>query len=195
MSDLVSTDTLTLTVCHDCHIKSKNLWYKVCDQPCQKVWQVISSNMSSWLRFIWIILTSLLSMCMQYRDRQKPTNRPECRTPTTKLGIFYIHYHIDKITNGTAFDEPVGGTGQSKSVTHRQQVNCQHGQSERNRTDTNHQPSNHWQLLIHTLALPHFPVFSLVRIWPLMKENSLKRVFQLSFSPYTTLTYLKIVNN
>ena len=41
------------------------------------------------------------------------------------IGIFYMHYHIDMITNDTAVGEPVGGTGVSKTVTHRWQVNCQ----------------------------------------------------------------------
>ena len=28
-----------------------------------------------------------------------------------ELGIFYMHYHIDMITHGMVFGEPVGGTG------------------------------------------------------------------------------------
>ena len=34
-------------------------------------------------------------------------------------GFIYIQHHIDMITHGTAFGEPVGGNGGSKLVTRR----------------------------------------------------------------------------
>ena len=57
----------------------------------------------------------------------------------TYQGIFYMHYHIDMIKHNTAFDKPVSGTGWSKSVTLRWQVNFPHRQSEWNIAGVNHQ--------------------------------------------------------
>ena len=34
-----------------------------------------------------------------------------------QLVIFYMNYHIDMMTHGTAFDKPVGGTVWSKLAT------------------------------------------------------------------------------
>ena len=36
-----------------------------------------------------------------------------------KLGICYMHYHMDMITHDTALGEPVDGTGGSKLMTFR----------------------------------------------------------------------------
>ena len=57
-----------------------------------------------------------------------------------QLGIFYMHYHTEKITHNTAFGEQVGGIGGSKLVTRRQQVNCQ---SKQNGGGVNHQPTDY----------------------------------------------------
>ena len=54
-----------------------------------------------------------------------------------------MHYRIDMITHGTAFVEPVGGTGWSKSVTRSWQVNCQHGQSKGKTAGENHHSLDH----------------------------------------------------
>ena len=57
-----------------------------------------------------------------------------------QLGIFNMHYHIDMITHDTVFGEPVGVTGGSKVVTHREQMNCKSKHSE---AGLNRQPSGY----------------------------------------------------
>ena len=63
----------------------------------------------------------------------------------------YVVCHTDMITYGMAFDEPVGSTGRSKSVTCRYSVNCQ---SEGNRAGANHQSLSATSLPSLTVSCP-----------------------------------------